>query len=153
MQRFDPENPLQAQVNADILFDQALGTPPTSHQAYLCCATTRRGPRIFCLHAPSRFHSALDGRVILWDNNSYAFLGDVTDEVATTVVFPPNAFIIVPAVTTYDAAHIMANIHTLNGFDVLPAVPKKVEVTNTAPTTTRYMMYLPSRYTILFMDA
>jgi hypothetical protein len=73
MQRFDPENPLQAQVNADILFDQALGTPPTSHQAYLCCAATRRGPRIFCLHAPSRFHSALDGRVILWDNNSYAF--------------------------------------------------------------------------------
>jgi hypothetical protein len=47
----------------------------------------------------------------------------------------------------------MANIHTLNGFDVLPAVPEKVEVANTAPTTTRYMMYLPSRYTILFMDA
>ena len=59
MQRFDPEN-----VNApaaDVLFTQAVGTSGNLHRAYLCCAPTRRGPRIYCIHLPSRFVSALDG--------------------------------------------------------------------------------------------
>jgi hypothetical protein len=80
-------NPAHAiNLNADVLFEQAIGTPPSVHQAYLCCATSQWGPRIFCIHAPSCFVSALHGRITPWDNNCYAYLGDVTQEIATSVV-------------------------------------------------------------------
>ncbi len=51
MQRFDPEN--ASAVAADVLFAQAMGTSGNLHQAYLCCTSTRFGPRIYCIHLPS----------------------------------------------------------------------------------------------------
>ncbi len=71
MQRFDPEN--ASAVAADVLFAQAMGTSGNLHQAYLCCTSTRFGPRIYCIHLPSLFASALDGRTTPWDDQCYAF--------------------------------------------------------------------------------
>jgi hypothetical protein len=136
MQRFDPDtaNPIASEV----LLEQALGTRSNVHQAYLCCASTRRGPRIFCLHSPARFTSALDGRVTPWDNNVYAFLGDVTQDVATTVCFPRTAFNIVANVLAYTTEFIQANLQNLNGIDVFPA--QAVANNHTTPVSTRYVM-------------
>jgi hypothetical protein len=150
MQRFDPID--QGAANPEVLYDQALGTPATVHQAYFCCAATRRGPRIFCIHAPSRFTSAMDGHVTLWNNSSYAFLGDVTQDVVTSVVFPPTVFNTTPEIIVYTAEHLVANLPALNGLDGFPAIVGN-EVKNTSPVTTRYIMYLPSRYVLPFLDS
>jgi len=88
MSRFDPEQVVA--VEAATLFEQAVTSNSGVPQAYLCCASTRRGPRIYCVHLPSRFPSALDGRITPWDNQVYAFLGETTNGTATTVVFPNN---------------------------------------------------------------
>lgn len=48
--------------------------------------------RIYCLHAPSKFVSALSGRAMPWDGKGYAFLGEVTQGVTTTVEVSKEAF-------------------------------------------------------------
>jgi len=55
-------------------------TPP---QAYLLCANTANGPRIDCV----------------WDNNSFAFLGDIVHRMISTVMFEENAFEVIQAWT------------------------------------------------------
>jgi hypothetical protein len=59
MQRFDYEHAQAA--DPATLFEQAVSSNGLAHQAYFCCASTRRGPRIYCIHMPSRFASAVDG--------------------------------------------------------------------------------------------
>jgi hypothetical protein len=71
MARFNLE--VQEPVAVNTLWDQALGTPPHVPQAYFCCVLSRRGIRIHCLHMPSRFVGALDGRVTPWDGIAFAF--------------------------------------------------------------------------------
>jgi hypothetical protein len=146
---FDPE---AAPVFAsDVLMEQALGTRHDLHQAYLCCAATHRGPRIYCIHLPSRFTSALDGRVTPWDNNLYAFLGEVTQDVATTVCFPGNAFTTVANILAHSEDYIQANIQGLNGIDIFP---QQGAVNNhTSMVSTCHLMYLPSRYVPLLLDS
>jgi hypothetical protein len=152
MQRFDPESPTV--VAPETLLEQALGSVGTKPQAYFCCSATRRGPRIFCIHLPSRsrFVGALDGRITPWDNNSYALLGDVTQGITTTVCFPNNAFNVVANVTVFTEEYIQAHIQGLNGIDVFPAQGAQNNG-NTAQVSTRYLMYLPSRYVPLFLDS
>jgi hypothetical protein len=41
---------------------------PDARQAYLCCAPSRQGPRIYRVHMPSKFASVLDGTAIQWDH-------------------------------------------------------------------------------------
>jgi len=89
MNRFDPNQ--ANMIQPEVLLDQALGAGGVP-QAYLACSATRRGPRIYVLHLPARFTGALDGRTTPWDNNLYAFLGEVTQGTVTTVVFPNTAF-------------------------------------------------------------
>ncbi len=47
MQRFDPE--AAAVIASETLLEQALGSRSDTHQAYLCCALTRRGPPVSAL--------------------------------------------------------------------------------------------------------
>jgi hypothetical protein len=120
MHRFDPAHPNAIQGN--LLLDQALGSGALP-QAYLCCATSRRGTRIYCIHMPSRFAGALDGHIMPWHNNLYAFLGEVNHGIATIVNFPPNAFNVlerVPARTIENILQLLPN--TINGHDVLPPI-------------------------------
>jgi hypothetical protein len=151
MQRFDPAAAVP--VPPEVLFEQAVGSPPSCHQAYLCCAPMRRSPRIFCLHAPSRFVGALDGIITPWDNTSYAFLGDETQGIATSIIFPTNIFNVSPAINVYTTKHLMAHLPALNGLEVFAALPADANAGIALPVTTRYAMYLPLKYAKLFMDS
>jgi hypothetical protein len=149
MARFDPES--ATVIPSEVLIEQALGNRPDMHQAYLCCVSTRRGPRVYCLLLPARFTSALDGRVTPWDGNLYTCLGEITQGTTTTVCFPATAFNIVANVFAFTDAHINANLPNGNGPDVFPA--QAAGNNNVTALTTRYLMYLPSRYVHLFLDS
>jgi hypothetical protein len=139
MQRFDPESPT---VNgAEILHEQALDSVGTKHQAFLCCSSTRRGPRIFCIHLPSRFVEALNGRITPWDNSSCTFLGVITQGIATTVCFLNTAFTVVASIATFTDEYIQTHIQELNGIDIFPTQGEQ-NYANTKHNTTRCIMYL-----------
>jgi hypothetical protein len=64
MNRFDVEaNP---GVTHYMLYEQAVGAG-TTPQAFICCAEQRQSTRIYCLHLPLKYVSALDGMMTLWD--------------------------------------------------------------------------------------
>jgi hypothetical protein len=98
------------------------------------------------------FAGALDGNITPWDNNLYAFLGEVNHGIATIVNFPTTAFNVlerVPARTTENILQLLPN--AVNGHELLPPIaPNDVQVTE---TTTRYLMYLPARYVPLLLDS
>ncbi len=104
------------------------------------------------MHLPSRFVTALEGKVTPWDNNIYAFLGDVTQDITTTICFPNNAFTALPPLTVYTEEHIQANLQARNRLDVFPPVVAPNNG-NATQVTTCYLMYLPSRYVPLFLDS
>jgi hypothetical protein len=56
-----------------------------------------------------------------WDNNLYACLGDIIQDTATTVCFPPLAFNIVPNILTYTDEYISNSLPNGNGPEVFPA--------------------------------
>jgi hypothetical protein len=115
MARFDPE--AATVVAAETLLDQALGSSDDKHQASFCCALTTQGPRIYTVHLPACYSSALDGRVTQWDNKIYAFLGDVTQDIATTICFPANAFTTIANMVAHTEEYILANLQMLNGLE------------------------------------
>jgi hypothetical protein len=90
LNRFNPES--AHAVAANVLLEQVVSTPAHVPQAYLCCALSRQGLRVYCMHMPSKFAAALDGSTTPWDNLVFAFLGDVVQGMTTTVTFPSNAF-------------------------------------------------------------
>jgi hypothetical protein len=106
MERFNPIiNPGLSHV---MLLEQATGSGPVP-QAYLCCALKENQTRVFCLHSPSKYISALDGFVTPWDGLSFMFIGDVTQGQATTIQLPNTAF---RAITTRakTADYIVTNL-------------------------------------------
>jgi hypothetical protein len=133
MQRFDPE------------------APTVIDQAYLCCASTHRRPRIYCLLLPSKFTIALDGQSTPWDNNLYATLGELNQDVATTVCFPATTFNTVQNALAFTEEHIRTNLVNNNGLEVFP--PLTSPNAHVTPITTRYLMYLLSKYVPLFLDS
>lgn len=88
-----------------------------------------------------------------WDNQCHVFLGDVTEAVAATVAFPTNAFtsIVNTLACTMRYIQAKANLQTLFGLDTFPTLT----IANAIATlvTTRFIMYLPSCYAPLFLDA
>lgn len=148
MSRFDPMHANAVQGN--VLMDQALGASAVP-QAYLCCSSSRRGTRIHCVHMPSRFTGSLDGHVTPWDNNLYAFLGEITQSVATIVAFPSTAFNVVENVRAHSADYILQKLDTINGQDVFPPVTPNDG--HAVIITSRYLMYLPTRYVPLLLDS
>jgi hypothetical protein len=149
MHRFDPAHPNAIQGN--ILLDQALGAGAIP-QAYLCCSSSRRGTRIYCVHMPSRFAGTVDGHITLWDNNLYAFLGEVTQGVASIITFPTTAFNLVERVPARTTENILQNLASIiNGHDALPPVAQNEA--QAIETTTRFLMYLPPRYMPLLLDS
>jgi hypothetical protein len=148
LQRFDPDGPNV--IQGPVLLDQVLNSGLTP-QAYLCVSATRRGPRIYCLHLPSRYPSSLDGRTTPWDNNLYAYLGDVVQGQITIVAFPSTGFNIVEDVEARTEGYILEHLNELNGLDVFPPIMPNDPYT--AGVSTRYLMYLPLRYAPLMLDA
>jgi len=124
------------------LYEQAVGMGNVL-QGYLCCTMMQQQIRIYCLHGLSKLISDLDGRVTSWDGKSYAFLGELTHGMATTVEFPEAAFRLVPniRVRTLDYIQDHWDEVTALGMPFLPA-----DEPDTTVISTRNMMYVPARY-------
>jgi hypothetical protein len=88
MAHFDVD--INPSVTPTLLYEQAVGT--SAPQAYLCCTMIQQEVKIFCVHLPSKFVSAMDGTVTPWDVQGFAFLGEITQTMVTTVSFPNTAF-------------------------------------------------------------
>jgi hypothetical protein len=119
MNRFDPDQ--DNAIQAEVLLDQALGAGCVP-QAYICCAATCRGPRIYVIHLPARFTGALDGHTTPWDNNLYAFLEEVTQGIATTAIFPTTAFNEIEHIRARTTEDILQHLGTINGTEGFPPV-------------------------------
>jgi len=150
MARFNPAQPNA--VPANVLMEQALGTPAHVPQAYLCCSLSRRGVRIYCLHMPTKFVGALDGRTTPWDGQIFAFLGDVVHGMITTVVFPLNAYNITANIRVLGQDQLIQALAQLDAnHELLPAV--EAANPHSLLSMTRTLMYLPARYVPYFLDA
>jgi len=90
MQRFDADR--DDAVTSAALFQQVMGLGGNVLQAYLCCGQSPVGPKVFCLHLPTRFVSALDGTPAPWNDLSFTFLGEVVQGLVSIVSFPEDVF-------------------------------------------------------------
>jgi len=113
MARFDASLP--EAVPDETLFNNVVQAGSSQLHAYLCCGTGvgQAGPKIYCVHSPSRFSASLDGRVTAWHNLSFAFLGELVHKQATNVLFHENAFETIE-VQAYTVEHILNHLEDLN---------------------------------------
>ena len=152
VQPVDTLAPYMALFQADapmahqLLLDRVTGNV-TTPQAYLAIYTTDT-PRVYCLHRPSRFVPAIMGPASPWDNASFAFLGDVTEGIMTSVYFPTDAFTLTPDTDVYSAQE---------SFNHLQANPQLTQLNIQQGTgtilRTRRLMALPIKYAPMFLDA
>jgi hypothetical protein len=147
MSRFDVhENPGISHV---MLFEQAVGAGILP-QAYICCsATPQRATRIYCIHLPSKIFLALDGVPTQWDGQGFAFLGDVTQQVATTVSFPSNVFRATALNRAPTSDQFIMNLNNIGPSGVAAPVANDPDSELVA---TRQIMYLPAKYAALLMN-
>jgi hypothetical protein len=147
MARFDAAH--QDAPTAVELYDQVvnLGIVP---QAYLFCAHSAQGPRIYCAHSPSKYRSALDGMVTAWDNQSFAFLGEAVQGMVSIINFLEIAFEAI-TVWTKSVAYILQHLPELD--PVLPPSLPDTDDPNMEEITMRWMIYLLAGYTPLFLSA
>jgi len=150
LNRFNPES--AHAVAANVLLEQVVSTPAHVPQAYLCCALSRQGLRVYCMHMPSKFAAALDGSTTPWDNLVFAFLGDVVQGMTTTVTFPSNAFQATANIRVLPQDVIVGELDQLAAnTEILP--PVDAADPQGQLVATRMLMYLPYRYVPYFLDA
>jgi hypothetical protein len=145
LERLDPE--VNNLITHELLLEQAVGNTVVS-QAYLCCALQRDQVRVYCLHVVSRYTGSMDGRETPWDGNSYAYLGDVTQGVITTIELPATAFQSVANIRAKTSDYIITNLDRL-GDKGLPHIA--VDDAEATFITKRQIMYLPYRYAALLL--
>jgi hypothetical protein len=108
-------------------------------QAYLCCVANAAEVRVYCVHLPSKFVSALDGSTTPWDGQGFGFLGEVTQTMVTTVPFPSTAFRAVMNIRAKTYDYIVTHLDEI-GAKGLPANPANEP--DTTLVNTRQFMYL-----------
>ncbi len=91
----------------------------------------------------------MDGQTSPWDGNSYAFLGEITQGVVTTVNFPNNSFNPVMNIRSKSSDYIVTHLDLI-GNKGLPAV--LADEPDAELVSTRRVMYLPARYVPLFLN-
>jgi len=148
MARFNAEAP-GAQPPAS-LFQQVVSLGGNVPQAYLCCANTAQGPKIYCSHMPCKYVTALDGTPTLWDEQSFAFLGDVVRGLISIVMFENNAFEPVQA-WAKRSNYILQHLPELQPI-LPPNLPDPDDAEIELITTRRYM-FLPAVYVPLCLNA
>jgi len=147
MERVDPD--VNTVVTPLLLQEQAVSSGAVP-QAYLCCALRQNQTRIYCVHLPSKYTSALDGTVSPWDGLTFAFLGDLIQGVATTVQLPTTMFRFLPNTRAKTVEYIITHLDELGPLG-LPEIDPNVDVVFDM-VNTRSMIYLPARYVSLFLD-
>jgi len=150
MTRFDAMQP-NAPTSPN-LFQQVVSIGESAPQAYLFCANTAAEPRIYCAHAPCRYLSSLDGTPTPWDTQSFAFIGDLVQNLISTIQFPDNAFEVIQ-VRVRTADYMLQHLDELNLHPVFVPVEPDVEDPTTQVIRTRRFMYLPAVYVPLFLSA
>jgi hypothetical protein len=140
MNRFDPE--ITPAISHATLLEQALGLGPVP-QAYLCCTHRQNQTRVFCLHLPMKYASALDGRTTPWDGQTFVYLGEAIQGQATTVILPAEACWPIYNVRAYSTEYVLNH---LNDFGPFGLPYPGVNEAESAETTVRSMIYLPARY-------
>ena len=133
-----------------ILLDLALGNT-TVPQAYVTMTSNQHGGLCFyMLHQPSRFVAALDGRVTSWDTHIFAYKGDLMAGAMSLVAFPKDPFMPTAQTLVYTMQRInelLALDPQLDYFMTLAA-----DTEQTTQVMMRRMMYMPTKYTTLFLD-
>jgi hypothetical protein len=87
----------------------------------------------------------LDGTVTPWDNQAYAFLGDTTNGNTTTVIFPTNAFHLIPHTFVHFVDTIKYELPLLNqNLTIFQPLPNNnANAALGSAVTTCNFMYLP----------
>ncbi len=145
LERMDPE--VNNAISHVFLLEQAVGLGAVP-QAYLCCARRHNQVKVFCIHLPSKYVSALDGQPTPWDGQTFAFLGELVQGMVTTIELPAQAFQVVNHARAYTAEYILNHLDQLGDEGLVPPQDNNEEV---ASICTRRLMYLPSRYAALML--
>ncbi len=82
-----------------------------------------------------------------WDGNTYAFLGEITQGVITTVNFPNTSFNPVMNVRSKTSDYIVTHLDAIGNKGLPPAT---AETPEDELVSTRRVIYLPARYMFLY---
>jgi len=148
MTRFDAAR--EGAASSVSLYSQVVATGYRVPQAFLVCGGTAQGPRIYCLHHPAKFISSIDGSLSPWDDLSFAFLGEVTHGLISTVSFPTAAFDVVN-LRVKKLNYILQHLDDLIDLPVFP--PLQPNDDDAEEITTRNVMFLPAAYVPLLLNA
>ncbi len=148
MDRFNPDR--NDAVPGQTLFQQAVSGSGAVPQAYLCCGTSTTGPRVHCLHLPSKYMAALDGSTTPWDDRSFAFLGEVVHKLVSIVVFPEDAFDTI-TVRVKTVNYMLQHQEDLVDMVMFP--PVTPQEGDAEVVTIRKCMYLPAVYVPLLLNS
>jgi len=120
MARFEAHVP--GAIAGNVLFQQVTGIGAGQLQAYLRCSSGvgQAGPRIHCVHLPTKLHASLEGQPSTWDDRCFAFLGDVVQGHVTNVLFEETSFDIVTT-PARSQAYMSQNLEALT--DESPLFP------------------------------
>jgi len=150
MQRFDA-SALNA-VTGPTLFNQVTRVGASQLQAYLCCGSGvgNNQARIYCVHAPAKFITALDSSTTTWDDWCFAFLGKLVQGQVTNVLLPNSIF--EPTLVWTLPQHMLAHLEDLS--EAEPFFPPIAANDNQAEEIeTRPLMYLPAIYIPLLLSS
>jgi len=86
-----------------------------------------------------------------WDNNLYAFLGEVVQGHITMVAFPAMAFNVIEDVPARTEDFILEHLPELNGLEIFPPITATEQ--HAAEVSTRYLMYLPDKFVPYLLDS
>jgi hypothetical protein len=139
-------------VPSATLYQQVVSRGGQTPQAYLFCADTLEGPRVYCIHCPSKFLGALDGTETPWDDSSFGFLGDVIRGLIFLIYFLNNAF--ETAVTwAHTTEYILQHLQDIQAIPVFPPALPDADDNTISDVTTSRDMFLPHIYIPLLLSA
>jgi hypothetical protein len=124
----------------------------TQHpNVFLCCSSLHNigGPKVYLLHALSRFPPALDGTVTPWDNRIFCYLGELPQDEPITVAIPATAFKLATVARVYDEETLMQELMQTPQGELFPTLGANAGIA----LQTRYLMYLPSKYAPLLLSS
>ncbi len=124
------------------LIEHATGLGATL-QAFLICTASQQQICIYCMHGMLKFVGSIDGRSTPWDSKCFAFLGDLTQGIATSIESPEEAFCVVANLRVWTLKYFQEHLDEI-GAGGMPFL--QADEPTTALITTRNMIYIPAKY-------
>jgi hypothetical protein len=101
-----------------------------------------------CVHLPSKYISALDGRTMPWDRKFFAYIGEIAHGTAITIQLPETAFRLVFNTRVKTIDHMVTH---LDEFGALGQPFVLDDENESIAIMMHKMMYLPARYAALLL--